>query len=69
LKILDLVMRATNKTKTIPHVESVLRQQPSEPAIDATLEDGFPAGDPPSWTLGVERAAPDADFSSTKEPG
>jgi len=62
-------MRAINKTKTIPPVESVLRQQPGESAIDATLEDSFPAGDPPSWTLGVEATAPGADFSSTKEPG
>jgi len=29
----------------------------SEAMIDATLEDSFPASDPPSWTLGRERAA------------
>jgi hypothetical protein len=47
-------MRTTNKTKTIAPVESVLRQHLSGSAIDATLEDSFPAGDPPSWTLGVD---------------
>ena len=26
---------------------------PSERMIDVTLEDSFPASDPPSWTLGI----------------
>jgi len=28
----------------------------SEDAIDKILGDTFPAGDPPSWTLGIEQA-------------
>ena len=28
----------------------------SEEVIDKTLSDTFPASDPPSWTLGIERA-------------
>jgi len=28
----------------------------SEEVIDMTLSDTFPASDPPSWTLGIERA-------------
>ena len=33
-------------------------QQRQEAAIDATLEDTFPASDPPSWTLGREPHSP-----------
>ena len=30
----------------------------SEEIIDKTLNDSFPASDPPSWTLGIEQGAP-----------
>ena len=30
----------------------------SEEVIDKTLNDSFPASDPPSWTLGIEQGAP-----------
>ena len=29
----------------------------SEEVIDKTLNDNFPASDPPSWTLGIEQGA------------
>jgi hypothetical protein len=60
-KTLYLVMRANQETNTISHADSIMRPQLSEPAIDATLQDSFPASDPPSWTLGVERPSPRSD--------
>ena len=30
----------------------------SEDVIDKTLNDSFPASDPPSWTLGIEQGRP-----------
>jgi hypothetical protein len=39
-----------------------LREQQRDEAltrqVDGTLEDSFPASDPPSWTAGVARLAP-----------
>jgi hypothetical protein len=68
-------MRINQETKTISHAASIIQQQSSESAgeqanesaIDATLQDSFPASDPPSWTLGIERTASNADFPSVKE--
>lgn len=31
--------------------------------VDETLEDSFPASDPPSWTASVARPAPERDVS------
>jgi hypothetical protein len=56
-------MCANQERKTILLVASISQQRVSESEIDATLQDGFPAGDPPSWTLGVEKAVTDAAFS------
>jgi len=39
----------------LQHDEEVSQPQITELAIDATLADSFPASDPPSWTLGVDR--------------
>jgi hypothetical protein len=33
------------------------------PRVDETLEDSFPASDPPSWTASVARLAPARDVS------
>jgi hypothetical protein len=63
------MMRATQETNTITPVASILQRRPSEPAIDATLEDSFPASDPPSWTLGIEKAPKSAAFSQEEEEG
>ena len=39
-------------------------------SVDTTLEDSFPASDPPSWMPGMARPAPAGDVSDVKEePG
>lgn len=39
--------------------EARQRRLAAERALDAVLADSFPASDPPSWTLGVSRSAPE----------
>ncbi len=39
------------------------REHPTEEQIDRTLEESFPASDPPGWTLGVDVALPQATHS------
>jgi hypothetical protein len=40
------------------------KQRASTRLVDETLEDSFPASDPPSWTFGVARVAPINDAAS-----
>lgn len=44
-----------------------VQEHPTEAEIDQTVEDSFPASDPPQWTLGVERsvAPPEGETVST----
>jgi hypothetical protein len=55
------VLMAKSKASAKPKPR---RTQPdsaiSEEMIDKTLEDSFPASDPPSWTTGRERIGPSA---------
>ncbi len=38
------------------------RDEDAARRVDSTLEDSFPASDPPSWTASVARPAPAASF-------
>jgi hypothetical protein len=40
-------------------------EQMSEAEIDSTLDDSFPASDPPSWTLGSDHGS-DEEISTLK---
>ena len=41
-----------------------IQQRAATRLVDETLEDSFPASDPPSWTFGVARVAPINDAVS-----
>ena len=47
------IVRAERKRVLQPDLDKDLAR-----SIDNTLEDSFPASDPPSWTAGVARPAP-----------
>jgi len=53
--------------KTLLPITSIPEDSLSESAIDSTLQDSFPASDPPSWTLGVEKATKQEFFSREQE--
>lgn len=49
-----LVVIAVSESKK-PDRSGHVEEHPTEAEIDDTLEQTFPASDPPSWTLGLER--------------
>jgi hypothetical protein len=49
-------VRPPERKKSRAAKDAAERSRLSEERIDKTLEDSFPASDPPSWTTGRERA-------------
>ena len=49
---------ALSKHAPLQPVASVIPPSPAEIDIDDTLEQSFPASDPPAWTLGRNPCAP-----------
>jgi hypothetical protein len=41
-----------------PAVTAAIESEVTEADMDATLEDSFPASDPPSWTAAIARPVP-----------
>jgi hypothetical protein len=52
-----------DQQQTISHTEPVDCDNYTEAAIDAALEESFPASDPPPWTLGTV-SCPDSENDS-----
>ena len=48
-----LMVRAEKERSRKPHLDEDVTR-----LVDGTLEDSFPASDPPSWTASVARPAP-----------
>ena len=63
----EIQARAGMLTSTRMFEEKKRSRQPREPdmtqLIDSTLEDSFPASDPPSWTASIARLAPARNVS------
>lgn len=65
---LQLIMRQEAET-SLPPQTAARGEEMTETEIDETLAASFPASDPPSWTLGIDRRASKGnDYEEQTQP-